>query len=417
MNLREKLGKIFKRTSPEQIAEEIITSFNERKEKGEKDSIDNTVKEIMEIIKQKQDLEVTEKLLTKILEKKEISNEVAVNAFKEISKDDEIPDRIITNDVEQANTQIPDELIEEIIKEGNVDPKERIKLIQNVEDKDIIKRRVKNELKILYNNCKNKRDREVASRVQEIEGVLEQEDITREIKDLVYQTVARKIAENYYDDNKKGTKIYDLSTIMSYEEMMENNLPQMVESEYQRLEENGAEKPNRFSKTKLTQLILDKLAQDIVKKYKETGVLAIPQLDNIKNLTSEEEKNFIKAIKNYSEEAFTKEDIRDIHAQIRGNIASNKIKEDILIDKIKKIPGSNKSGYIELLTKITENAETLKTIKLMQNSGLIEKLNSIPEEEREKGIETIGEVLGKRKIATQSIKMEGNPQVDIYQGR
>ena len=69
------------------------------------------------------------------------------------------------------------------------------------------------------------------------------------------------------------------------------------------------------------------------------------------------------------------------------------------------------------MTKITENAETLKTIKLMQNSGLIEKLNSIPEEEREKGIETIGEVLGKRIIATQSIKMEGNPQVDIYQGR
>ena len=44
MNLREKLGKIFKRTSPEQIAEEIITSFNERKEKGEKDSIDIQLK-------------------------------------------------------------------------------------------------------------------------------------------------------------------------------------------------------------------------------------------------------------------------------------------------------------------------------------------------------------------------------------
>lgn len=414
MNIIERIKKRLGINSPEILAEGIVTSFNERKENGEKNPIDNTVKEIMEIIKQNQDLEVTEKLLTKILEKKEISDRVAFNAFKEISKDNEIPDKIITNVVEQANTQVPDELIEELIKEGDVNPNVRIQLIQNVEDPEIVKRRIKNELKILYNNCKGKQDREIVERLQEIESVLEKEDINGEIQDLFYEVVSKKMAENYYDDKLRATKIYEFSSIIPFEEMIENGLPDMVEKEYIMLEEKGEEKTDRFSKTKLTQLILDKMANDIVRKYKEIGILAIPQSENMKKLSSEEERSFIKAIQNFCGEALSKDDIMDIHEQIKGNVASNKIKEDILIKKIQKMPDSKKSEYIDLLIAITGNDETLKTLRIMQNSEMIDKLNSIPEAKREKRIEAIGDVLEKRKIATQSIKMDGNPQVDVY---
>jgi len=85
------------------------------------------------------------------------------------------------------------------------------------------------------------------------------------------------MAENYYDDKRRGTRIYELSKIMSYEEMMEKDLPEIVQREYRILEEEAGEKEDRFSKTDLTKLILDKMADNIAIKYKETGIFAIPQ--------------------------------------------------------------------------------------------------------------------------------------------
>lgn len=413
MNIKEKLEKLlYRRTSPQKLAEEIIISFEERKENGEKDPIDNTVKEAKRIINENPDIarEIAKELLKEFIENEKIPESLFAKTAKEIALTPEIPDTVISQAVQQTEKQVSGEVIEKIIEEGKVNPEARLELIQNVEELEIIKRRVKNELKILYNNCKGKQDREIVDRLQEIEGVLEAKDISGEIQDIVHQVVAKKMAENYYDDNLKTTKIYEFSPIMSFEEMIESGLPEMVEKEYQMLEEKGEGKPDRFSKTKLTQLILDKMANDIAKKYREIGIIAIPQSDHMKKLSSEEEKIFIKAIQNFSGENLSKEDIRDVHEQIRGNIASNEIKRDMLAGKIKKMPDE----YLDSLTAIIENPETLKTIEMMRNSGLIGKLNSMPEEKREKRIEAVDEVLEKREIAKQTLKMPGNPEVGIY---
>lgn len=422
MNIKEILRKILnRRTSPQKLAEEVIISFEERKQKGEKDPIDNTVEEAKRIINENPDIarEIAKEILKEFIENEKIPESLFAKTAKEIALTPEIPDTVISQAVQQTEKQVSGEVIEKIIEEGKVDPEARLKLIQNVDDLEIVKRRVKNELKVLYSNCKGKQDREIVDRLQKIESVLEAKDITSEIQDLVYQVISKKMAENYYDDKLRATKIYEFSTIISFEEMIESGLPEMVEKEYQMLEEKGGEKRDRFSKTKLTQLILDKMANDIAKKYGEIGIIVIPQSENMKKLSLEEEKSFIKAIQNFSRENLSKEDIKDVHEQIRGNIASNQVKEEILIGKIKKIPYSEKSEYIGLLTEIIEDSETLETLKIMQNSGLLEKLKNMPEEERKTGVEAIEEVLEKREkihVATQTLKMPGNPQVDIFVG-
>lgn len=417
MNIIERVKKILGINSPEMIAERIVTSFQERKENGEKDPIDNTVKEAKRIINENPDIarEIAKEILKEFIENEKIPESLFEKTAKEIALTPEIPDIVISQAVQQTEKQVPGKVIEKIIEEGNVNPKARLELIQNVEEVEIIKRRVKNELKILYSNCKGKQDREIVDRLQEIEGVLESKDITGEIQDLVYQVVSKKMAENYYDDKLRATKIYEFSQIISFEEMIESGLPEMVEKEYQMIEEKGEEKPDRFSKTKLTQLILDKMANDIAKKYGEIGIIAIPQSEYMKKLSSEEEKSFIKAIQNFSEKFskkrnLSREDIKDIHEQIRGNIASNEIKKDMLAGKIKKMPDE----YLDTLIAIIENPETLKTLEMMKKSGLIGKLNSMPEEKREKRIAAVDEVLEKREIARQTLKMPGNPQVDIF---
>ena len=50
MDILNKIKKMLGIKTAEQFAEKIEISFNERKENGEKNPIDNTVEEIMEII-------------------------------------------------------------------------------------------------------------------------------------------------------------------------------------------------------------------------------------------------------------------------------------------------------------------------------------------------------------------------------
>lgn len=418
MNIKERIGKVLKRKSPEKLAEGVAISFEERKQKGEKDPIDNTLAEAKRIIKENPDLEVAiaREILKELIENEKMPERLFAKTAKYIAQTPEIPDTVITQAVQETERQVSGEVIEEIIVEGEVNPKERLRLIKNVEDKEIISRRVKDELKIVYDNCKNEQDWEISSLVKEIVGLLEEEDLTVEIKDLIHQIVGRKMAENYYDDKRRGTRIYELSKIMPYEEMMEENLPEIVQREYRLLEDKEGKKEDRFTKTNLTHLILDKMADDISKRYKETGIFAIPQSNNMKNLTVEEEKHFIKTIQNLSEEQITEEEIRDIRAQIRGRVTNKQTKEDMLINSIKKLPSENKSESIDLLIKLMGDSKTLETIDMLESTGVLKRLEAIPEEKRKQSIESIGEVLEKRKLITQTVKFgESNEQkIDIY---
>lgn len=416
MNILERIKKRLGITSPEKLAEGIVTSFNQKKQSGEENPIDRTVEEIMNIIKQNQDPDITRKLLTKILEKEEIPNRVAVKTFTKISESDEIPDKIITQVVD--NTQVPDEVINTIIEEGKVNPNERLKLIQNVENREIKENRVKYELRILYNDCKNKRDGEVADRINEIKNILQEDEISKEIQDLIHRVVAKKMAENCHS-KYKGTKIYDLSKAISTEEMIECNLPSIVLDEYRIIEsKEGAKKDTGFFsetnlETNLRKQILNQMAGEIVRLYKETSILSIPQSENMRRITPDEEQMFINTIINLSEE-LSEEEIMDIKAQIRGNVTNIKAKESIVINKIKKMEDKNKN--IDLLIKLFEDEETLRTLAILEETDLISELNSVAEQKRRKTVQSIGEVLEKRKVATQIIKFGDNNEqkMDLY---
>ena len=56
MKVVEKIKKFLNRNNPELISDEIAQVFNKRKENGEKDPMDNTVKDIMRILKEHPDI-------------------------------------------------------------------------------------------------------------------------------------------------------------------------------------------------------------------------------------------------------------------------------------------------------------------------------------------------------------------------
>ncbi len=409
--------KKFKTKNAKKIAEEIAHVYKEKKESGEEHPIDDTVEEIMQIFKDNPNPEKVREILKSILEKKDIPNRIFEKAATKISNEEEIPDSVITDVVKNSETNISDESINRIIEEGNIDVKERINLMHNVENKDIIEERVENELKILYRVCKDKRDDEVLERINELREILQNNKMNPEIENLIKQVVAKKMAENYYSDISKGTNVYTLSKIIPVEDMLENDLPSTVENEYQKIEENRQKKEGRFNKKGLKKQILVEMAKNIAYKYDETGIFIIPQSKNMKEIYIDEEETFIKAIQTYSRKQLSKQEVIEIDEQIRGNSNNVQIKENLLINLIKKIPEKDKNKMIDTISKILSNNENLETISMMQEEGFIDKLNIIPSEKRKKTIEIMGKVVSKRKdiskLNTPQIKKQKVKTLEI----
>ena len=397
MKIIEKIDKFLNKNNPERIANEIAQSYQEKKENGEEHPMDDTVEEIMQIFQNNPDLEKVREILKNILEKKDIPNRIFEKTATKISQYEKIPDSVITEVVAKSDVDVADETINNIINEGEINPKERLKLLKNVENKNILEKQVSNELEILYRNCKDKRDEEVAGRVTELKEILDSKNISDDLQDLIQTVVAKKMAENIYSDTSKGTNIYTLSKIMPVEDMVERDLVSTVEREYNKIEDSNQPKEGRFKKQELKIQILIVLAKKIAKKYEESGIFVIPQSDNMKKINEEEEKNFIRAIQTYSRKDLSRQEVVDIDEQVRGKSDNIQLKEDAIVGLLKKIPEQNKKRSMNSLINILKNRKSLETLSMLEENGLIQKLNELPEEKRNKTIETIKNTMSKRK--------------------
>ncbi len=415
MKIIEKIDKFLNKNNPERIANEIAQSYQEKKENGEEHPMDDTVEEIMQIFQNNPDLEKVREILKNILEKKDIPNRIFEKTATKISQDEKIPDSIITEVVAKSDVNVADETINNIINEGEINLKERLKLLKNVENKNILEKQVSNELEILYRNCKDKRDAEVAERVTELKEILDSKNISDDLQDLIQTVVAKKMAENIYSDTSKGTNIYTLSKIMPVEDMVERDLVSTVEREYNKIEDSNQPKEGRFKKQELKIQILIELAKKIAIKYEESGIFVIPQSDNMKKINEEEEKNFIRAIQTYSRKDLSRQEIVDIDEQVRGKSDNIQLKEDAIIGLLKKIPEQNKKRSMNSLINILKNRKSLETLSMLEENGLIQKLNELPEEKRNKTIETIKNTMRKRKynVAEKAPKIK-KQKIETY---
>lgn len=397
MKITEKIDRFFNKNNPERIANEIAQSYQEKKENGEEHPMDETVEEIMQIFQNNPDPEKVREILKNILEKKDIPDRIFEKTATKISQDEKIPDSIITEVVAKSDVDVADETINNIINEGEINLKERLNLLKNVENKKILEKQVSNELEILYRNCTDKRDAEVAERVIELKEILGCKNISDDVQNLIQTVVAKKMAENIYSDISKGTRIYELSKVMPVEDMIERDLVSTVEREYKKIEDNGQVKEGRFKKEELKKLILTELAKKISVKYEELGIFVIPQSENMKKITDEEEKIFIRAIQTYSRKELSKQEVVDIDEQVRGRSDNIQLKEDEIVGLLKKIPEQNKKRSMNSLINILKDRKSMETLSMLVESGLIQKLNELPEKKRNITIETIKNTMSKRK--------------------
>ena len=395
MKLTEKIKKFMDRNNPESIVDNVADAYQERKEKKEKDPMDHTAEDIMQILKTHPDNK--KEILANVLENKKIPDRIFEKVATRISKDEEIPDSVIPAAVNRADTSISIESINNILENGEVNARDRIELIKQVEDSKSKKEGIKSELKRLYKECYIKRDVEVTERIEEIVAILERKDIDSEVKGWMQTVIAKKMAENFYSDTKQGTKIFTFTTIEPIEDMIEKDIASEVENEYKKIEEENQPKEERFNKEKFETQLYNELGKQIGIRYEDTGIFIIPQSDNIKKMDEEQKTKFIKSIQTYARKSLTKDEIIDIDEQIRGISENLQMKENIIIKLIKELPKEDKNKKIDMLTEILQDQKLYETIKQLKESGLVETLKNSPKEKREKTIDIINSAVEKNK--------------------
>ena len=395
MKLTEKIKKFMDRNNPESIVDNVADAYQERKEKKEKDPMDHTAEDIMQILKTHPDNKKA--ILANVLENKKIPDRIFEKVATRISKDEEIPDSVIPAAVNRADTSISIESINNILENGEVNARDRIELIKQVEDSKSKKEGIKSELKRLYKECYIKRDVEVTERIEEIVAILERKDIDSEVKGWMQTVIAKKMAENFYSDTKQGTKIFTFTIIEPIEDMIEKDIATEVENEYKKIEEENQPKEERFNKEKFETQLYNELGKQIGIRYEDTGIFIIPQSDNIKKMDEEQKTKFIKSIQTYARKSLTKDEIIDIDEQIRGISENLQMKENIIIKLIKELPKEDKNQKIDMLTEILQDQKLYETIKQLKESGLVETLKNSPKEKREKTIDIINSAVEKNK--------------------
>lgn len=423
MKITDRIKKFMNRNNPELIAGNVANAYLERKENKEKDPMDHTADEIMQILKTHPDIKKA--ILANILENEKIPDRVFEKVATRISKDDEIPDSIIPAAVNRADASISIESINNIIENGEVNEIDRIKLIDQVEDSKSKKEGVKSELKRLYKDCEQKRDAEVVERIEEIEEILDIKDIDEEVKKWMQTVIAKKMAENFYSDTKQGTKIFTFTKIEPIENMIKNNLATDVEKEYKKIEEDRHPKEGRFKKEEFETQLYRELGKQIGIRYEDTGVFIVPQSDNIRKMNEEQKNKFIKSIQTYSRKQLTKDEIIDIDEQIRGVSENSQIKENEIIKTIKELPKDGKNDKIDMMTEILKKPKMYETIKQLQESGLLEKIEDMPTQKRKETINIVNNAVKNRnkyKVATKTpktngAKFSGNPTSIEYEER
>lgn len=387
MNIFEKIKKYFIQRNPELAASNLGDKYLQRLENGEKDPMDRTAKDASKteafknnpkafVIEMQKNPDIPDKIvdkvITKILYKKEISNEVLVDVAKK--------------------SGMPDKKILSLLDNLDSDLTTSKDLIRIMKDPNLIKEAVEKEYDILYKNCKNKTDSEVVDTIDTIRKLGKEKNIKDEMLNKIQTVIAKKMAENYYSDVKRRTKIYTFSEILPMEKMIKENLPLRVEKEYKKIEAKRGIKKGRFDAEKLEAEMIREFGEQIGSEYKKSGLLDFPQLKNIKGISGDKNKIEIleRAIQVSSGRHLSNGEILDIEQQIQGN--SIRTSRNSVLD-MEKIIDTAKKQEKEKNLKIAIAA--MKDPKIMQLIENLEDLRKMSPEKANKVADAFNEIIQK----------------------
>ena len=334
---------------------------------------------LVEIIKQMPDIK-SEKATVEAVKKVDLASD----AITEIIQDATVSP--VT--AQKLAEQIPDE---EIQKEQQAEierkaKEEQIKREQNKEKNILFK------LEKLYEDCGNINDTSLVDDISKLNIERKTERISERLK----QIVAKKLAIDCM--NFGGPKLPTLMKIMPATEMIEEDLPSLVETEYQKAkveyedDEKEYYKYDDERKKMVKGKILENIAKEVASNFEEIGDISIPQIDALKNLNEDEIKIFINAVKKPGHQIeIGKNDIKMVERQLRGGSIGE-------LENLQKMLGKMKandreravSGFIQQL-KVNKSKEQQELDIAISDIGY--KIRRLPMEKQLDAAKAISDIL------------------------
>lgn len=337
-------------------------------------------------------------------------NEFLDKVALEITQNKEIPDSVLDDTV---SDKLTDDGIKNLILKGNMAIFRQELLAKKIQDVKlqeemqtlIEKRREKNQTE--EEKKKEKEDYEKLGEVYDSCQDLAELDIIEKIRNLkinpqdkksknrIEKIIAKKMANNYF--NFGTTTIPTLSKLMPVEEMFAENMPILVETEWQKI---LREKPDRksnyqYAQGDLQKKLLKHIANKSVSAYLETGRFSIPQSQKMHELTKEEESDFIKSIEKELGTKLSRMQLKDVHAQVRGIIGINDTIEKFE-ENLVDIPKERLEKFLDFCTELLNDDSLRGTFEMLQTSGVAKKLKVISPEQRKDIIQGFATVLDHR---------------------
>lgn len=363
--------------------------------------------------------EFVEQLAKELTEKKGVPYEIATDFINKMIDDEEVSNKYIMDPAKV----LPSEKISKIVDNDNISLEHKQELVKAMENEDIRKKaeekikkekeekekkrkeekerkekELKKELKKKYTTCDKV---QIINLIAELEIVKEKSKST-EVNNMIKQILARRSASECSEVG--NTRISEMTRIISAEEMLGGDFLQLVKGEFEeikRRESDNKEKKYKYKDIEkyLKQQILSEIAKKVVQTYKKVGIIDIPQSENMKKLTEEEEDFFIKQIQIYGEEI---EDIEKLKKQIKGEVRD--YRED-LKEMIEKIPEDEIETYTNIIQILMKRKQKKLKLNLEEQIGEIrEELQGLNEEDAIEILEEITIEIQEKKNEKEKIK-------------
>ena len=337
---------------------------------------------LVEIIKQMPDIK-SEKATVEAVKKVDLASDAITEIIQEA------PVSPVT--AQKLAEQIPDEEVQKE-QQAEIERKVREEQIKREQNKE---KNIISKLDELYDNCGGINDTILVDDISKLNIERKTEQISERLK----QIVAKKIAIDCM--NFGGPKLPTLMKIMPATEMLEEDLPSLVETEYQKVkveyEEDEKEyyKYNDERKKIVKEKILENIAKEVARNFEEIGDISIPQIDALKNLNEDEIRVFVNAVKKPGHQIeIGKNDIKMVERQLRGGSIGELENLQKMLRKMKSNDRERAvSGFIQEL-KVNKSKEQQELDIAISDIGC--KIRRLPMEKQLDTAKAISDILDER---------------------
>lgn len=352
----------FRRRRIEKIAGDTLDNANDA------ESLQKATDVIIRALKKHPEMkgELLSKIGMQIDGDNEIPNTLMDEVAKGITNTEGIPNQIISR--KGVIDALTDDGITTIIQEGNIDQNLQNNLADSITDinkrQKVKKEITKNILSELYNECGNLKDADLITKIKELQ--LNQSNM--HTKNRITNIIARQMAYNYIKFN--GIIFSRFDEILSVEEMFSLNFPVIIEKII--IEDLNEEKLKKIPKDfnegegfvkKWRKKLLEDVADKIARRYTDTGIWNVPNSEEMRKISEEEEQFLLNTIENKLENLtglkLTSKSLLDIRSQIRGKSNVNSIIDTMtklgLFDLLLNMPTEEANKLIKVFTIFTRN--------------------------------------------------------------